>query len=65
MRRGYKRSPFDAVNHSRLALGAVMTRRILTDKDFEEILEDLRQQLNRASDVVDTIEKRRRKTVTR
>jgi len=57
VRRGYKRSPFDAVNHSRLALGAVMTHRILDDRDLEEIIEDLRRNLNRASDVLDTIEK--------
>ena len=55
--RGYKRSPFDAVNHSRLAVDAVMTYRILDERAVQEILEDLRQQLNRASDVLDSIEK--------
>ena len=55
--RGYKRSPLDAANHSRLALDAVMTHRILTDKDFEEIIEDLRRYLNRASDNLDLVEK--------
>jgi len=34
-----------------------MTYRILDERDFKEIIEDLRQQLNRASDVLDTIEK--------
>ena len=57
-RRGYKRSPLDAANHSRLALDAVMTHRILTDKDFEEIIEDLRRYLNRASDNLDLIEEK-------
>ena len=56
-RRGYKRSPLDAANHSRLAVDAVMTCRILDERDVQEILEDLRQQLNRASDVLDRIEK--------
>jgi len=55
--RGYKRSPLDAANHSRLALDAVMTHRILKDKDIEEIIEDLRRYLNRASDNLDAIEK--------
>ena len=61
-RRGYKRSPLDAANHSRLALDAVMTHRILTDKDFEEILEDLRRYLNRASDNLDLIEEEGKKS---
>jgi len=47
----------DAANHSRLALDAVMTHRILNDKDIEEIIEDLRRYLNRASDNLDAIEK--------
>ena len=34
-----------------------MTHRILDERDVQDILEDLRQQLNRASDVLDTIEK--------
>ena len=54
--RGYKRSPFDAVNHSRLALGEVMTHRILDERAVKEIIEDLRQQLNRASGVLARIE---------
>ena len=61
-RRGYKRSPLDAANHSRLALDAVMTHRILTDKDFEEIIEDLRRYLNRASDNLDLIEEEGKKS---
>ena len=56
-RRGYKRSPFAAVNHSRLALGAVMTYRPMNDRDVTEIIEDLRRHLNRASDDLDIIEK--------
>ena len=55
-RRGYKRSPFDAVNHSRLALGAVMTHRILDDRDVKEIIEDLKQQLNLASEILARLE---------
>ena len=38
-------------------LDAVMTHRILDDRDFEEIIEDLRRYLNRASDDLDLIEK--------
>ena len=55
-RRGYKRSPFDAANHSRLALDAVMTHRILDERDVKEIIEDLRQQLNLASDILARLE---------
>ena len=53
---GYKRSPWVAANHSRLALDAVMTQRILDERDVQEILEDLREQLNRAYFVVDSVE---------
>ena len=55
-RRGYKRSPFDAVNHSRLALDAVMTHRILDERDVKEIIEDLKQQLNLASSILARLE---------
>jgi len=64
-RRGYKRSPLDAANHSRLALDTVMTHRILTDKDIEEIIEDLRRYLNRASDNLDLIEEGEKSPYTR
>ena len=56
VRRGYKRSPFDAVNHSRLALGAGMTHRILDERALKEIIEDLRQKLNRASEILARLE---------
>ena len=36
---------------------AVMNPRILDERDLKEILEDLREQLNRAYDVVDSVEK--------
>ena len=55
-RRGYKRSPLDAVNHSRLALDAVMTHRILDERDVKEIIEDLKQQLNLASEILARLE---------
>jgi len=56
VRRGYKRSPFDAVNHSRLTLGAVMAHRILDERAVQEIIEDLRQELNRASRILARLE---------
>ena len=61
-RRGYKRSPLDAVNHSRLALDAVMTYRPMNDRDVAEIIEDLRRYLNRASDNLDLIEEEGKKS---
>ena len=50
-RRGYKRSPLDAVKSF-----AVMNPRILDERDVQEILEDLRQELNRASKILDRVE---------
>jgi len=38
-----------------------MTRRISDDRDFEEIIEDLRRHLNRASDNLDIIVKEGKK----
>ena len=55
-RRRYKRSPLDAVNHSRLALDTVMTHRILDARDVKEIIEDLKQQLNLASEILARLE---------
>ena len=58
MRRGYKRSTLDEVNHSRLARGAVMTQliRVMNDRSVAEIVQDLRHHLNRASEVLEEIE---------
>jgi len=39
-----------------------MTHRILDDRDFEEIIEDLRRYLNRASDNLDLIEEEGKKS---
>jgi len=40
-----------------------MTHRILDDRDFEVIVEDLRRYLNRASDNLDLIEKEGKKAI--
>ena len=58
VRRGYKRSTLDEVNHSRLARGAVMTQliRVMNDRSVAEIVQDLRHHLNRASEVLEEIE---------
>ena len=58
VRRRYKRSALAEVNHSRLARGAVMTHlyRILDERAVDEIIEDLRQDLNRASKILDRVE---------
>ena len=44
------------MNHSRLARGAVMTHRILDERAVEKIIEDLRQELNRASKILARLE---------
>ena len=51
----------DAASHSRLAVDAVTTHRILDERDFKEIIEDLRQHLNRASDHLNIIEREGKK----